>query len=408
MFRQGVCYEKGMRIPPLIKIGGPTLVAGSGIYIGGVAQTGMSQVDANLCELLRAALGDLHLGAYSPRACHVHPIFVWGWVAIAALAALYLVFLFVSWVWKLWRRKPPAGAPTESTVQTHTSSSLPALRLSTGTDGLYVTIKSHSVHTLKRILNLKVENTNRENSVTDIEVSIRSIGPYSDHIGPWRLKSGFPLAAGAETFIPLASHGELHNESSAPRIDPKARFRESDSLFEVLVDRDTPYAHNVPTPPKDTPQIICIRATGMGTSVCDYRCRIWVDRADGRLRAADADGVSAAVEYLSLYEAAQRLVDARLGAYDRASRRDARTPIQWWSYWIGLQTQLYGKLVPARVMSLIPSDLSVDLTAAEDSKSVVAEQRSGPARWEEVSISATNFSALLALAQKKAGEIEPG
>jgi hypothetical protein len=244
---------------------------------------------------------------------------------------------------------------------------------------------------------LKVENSNRERPVTDVEVSVRSIEPYCEHVGPWPLKSKFSLASGAEIFIPLVAHGELHNESSTPRADPNARYLESDSFFELLVNPETPQAHNVPTPPRETTQCISIRATGMGSAVCDYRCKVWVDRSDGRLRIVDADRAPAPVsprtdnQYIPLYEAAQRAYEETIETWGKFASKDQKGDpdgiIRWMCYALTPKVTIFGERPPSRLRETYSVnrhrndfDLSVEGTA------IVARSRYEEGWWTNLCV----------------------
>lgn len=333
----------------------------------------------------------------------VSTVIAWG-VAIGPPVALTAMILFMYHFWHTrFREKENADAANQRAV-THnefggTVGLPPILSLSTGENGSYSISRAINLHARSRTLNLRVENLDRKRSVTDIEVSIRSIKPYSHRTGPWCLRKGFSLSAGADIFIPLASYGESYDVKNAPRAVQTDNFLMSNSVFELLVQSNTLSARNVPTPSKETAQYVLVRATGMGTAVCDYRCKIWVDRSDGRLRIADADGND---DYLSLYEAARRLIDEDIGIFDDAARKlSGNDPILWWCYWIEGKTQVYGKYAPARVMRAFPKngyDLKVDGT------SVAGVERYGHGRWEELSILSSEFKDVLGKARHAAGQ----
>jgi hypothetical protein len=127
-------------------------------------------------------------------------------------------------------------------------------------------------------LKLKLENVAVERAVSEIKLTLLSVEPQSEYIGPWVLASGITLAAGDHTFIPLVSYGEA---DSAEKYST-SRYDRSDSFFIFLAQR------NCPSPPKANPQYVRIRATGIGSAPCDYRAKIWVDPTESRLRIADA------------------------------------------------------------------------------------------------------------------------
>jgi hypothetical protein len=153
------------------------------------------------------------------------------------------------------------------------------LKLSTGESGPFMKTDSRSLHRTRRMLNLKIENMDDEQAVTGIEIGIRAIEPQTEYVGPWVLASDLSLAAGAQKFIPMVSYGEAKNSHHYST----SGYDRSDSFFEVLT------TANQPKPLKQTPQFISIRATGFGSAPCDYRCRVWVDQSEARLRVEDAD-----------------------------------------------------------------------------------------------------------------------
>jgi hypothetical protein len=139
-----------------------------------------------------------------------------------------------------------------------------------------------------------VENNDPENAISNIKILILRIEPQSDYAGPWILAENFALAAGDHKLIPLASYGEAQKENyTTPAYD------RSDSDFQLLI----PSKRTVIALAKSAPQVISLRATGVGTAPCDYSCKIWVDSSDAKLRIADEFRSS---EYIPLIEAATR------------------------------------------------------------------------------------------------------
>ncbi|MDR3570608.1 MAG: hypothetical protein P4L81_00185, partial [Candidatus Pacebacteria bacterium] len=169
---------------------------------------------------------------------------------------------------------PDRSAPTPVVARDRRASSL---KMSVDEAGAYFETRGRSTRHTERTLKLKLENTDRENAVTDVKVAIMSIEPQTEYVGPWILKSGFALAAGADEFIPLASFGEPYAEGSLPN-----RYGNTDSFFVVLTTK------NQPSLPKETTQFISLRATGLGAAASDFKCKLWVDRSDGRLRISEA------------------------------------------------------------------------------------------------------------------------
>ncbi len=98
------------------------------------------------------------------------------------------------------------------------------------------------------------------------------IVPPTDNEGPWLLKDGIALAAGAHTFIPLVTYGEAR--------EPK-KYDGGDTFMTVGTATGRP---NLDVGPEHT---VTLRATAQNTAFCDFECRIWVDE-NGRLRIANA------------------------------------------------------------------------------------------------------------------------
>jgi hypothetical protein len=142
------------------------------------------------------------------------------------------------------------------------------LNLSVGEDGQFVAIPKHSLYGLTRQLAVCVENQSASQAVTDCKVQITEIEPFSGVKLPRILKSGFSLAAGDHTFIPLVQYGEAR--------DP-AKYNCADTLIELLGgDRPISIAHDVPS-------FIKLRATGIGAPYSQTLCKVWID-PHGRLR----------------------------------------------------------------------------------------------------------------------------
>ncbi len=160
----------------------------------------------------------------------------------------------------------------------------PLLRLSAGDAGPFFATKG-KMNSTERTYYLKVENIDNEKHVTEIKLSILSIEPQEDYIGPWEIESGFTLAAGDHKFVPLVQYGEGNSDGYS-----SSAYSRSDSFFVVLTKGGI---GKQPTGPKAVPQTILVRATGIGTAPCDYACRVWVQNPDGRLRISASDETTA-------------------------------------------------------------------------------------------------------------------
>jgi hypothetical protein len=138
------------------------------------------------------------------------------------------------------------------------------------------------IYRAKRTLFLRMENIDPQDTVTDIKVEVLSIEPQTEYPGraPWVLEEGFSLPAGRHKLIPFARFGEAEESNNYSA----TAFERSDTDFQILSKDVT----KSPILSRDDRHTFLIRATGVGTAPRDYRCDIWVDRPDGRLRIADA------------------------------------------------------------------------------------------------------------------------
>jgi class 3 adenylate cyclase len=154
-----------------------------------------------------------------------------------------------------------------------------ALKISAGEAGPYLQTRGRGLRSTIRTLNLRLDNNSQNDAVTGIKIIILSIEPQQEYTGPWILVENLSLAAGDHCFIPLVCYQEAANESGYST----NRYERSATFLEILS------THTQPKPSRDIPQFVTIRATGFGSAPCDYKCKIWVDRPDGRLRIADAE-----------------------------------------------------------------------------------------------------------------------
>jgi len=176
-----------------------------------------------------------------------------------------------------------------------------AVSLEFGESGQFETIPKHSLYGITRQFAVCVINQSATQAVSDCKVQIMEIEPYSGVKLPRILREGFSLAAGDQTFIPLAQYGEAR--------DP-TKYNCADTLIEILGgDRPNAIAY-------EHPSFIKIRVTAIGAPFCEKSCKVWVD-AKGRLRITHADApspVSIAIERdVWLYDAICRLFLGRWG-----------------------------------------------------------------------------------------------
>ena len=141
-----------------------------------------------------------------------------------------------------------------------------ALRMSVGESGPFMRTSS-SLYKIKRTFNVKIENTEKYQAVTDCKIRIEKIEP-PEYEGPWLLTSGFSLAAGDHQFVPLVTYGEAADQTKFPC---------GDSFMIMHVSEPSP------APSAKVEQIVHLKATSLQTSPCEFRCKIWID-AGGRLR----------------------------------------------------------------------------------------------------------------------------
>jgi class 3 adenylate cyclase len=178
-------------------------------------------------------------------------------------------------VYRVYPGRPPQGGLTLDQPRS-------SLKISVGESGSFFRTHSEHLHSTMRTLNLRLDNISNRDAVTGIKLAILSIEPQSEYFGPWMLVENRTLAAGDHCFIPLA----IYQEADTTAGYSTSRYDRSASFFEILS------TSNRPKPSKETPQFVTIRATGIGSAPCDYRCKIWVEQPDGRLRIADAADAS--------------------------------------------------------------------------------------------------------------------
>lgn len=241
--------------------------------IGGLLLGQVARIPGKLIE--DAAVGWINsqlaitFGLRAPTASAVAE-FLAAWVAPTLAGALIIYCCMRAAVTFSGFGSPAAGADGGERSTDHTSSDS-LFRLTVGEKEPYFATDGH-VYGIRRTYRLKVENSDRRTSLCSCTVSLRSVSPETDHgEGPWLLKSGFTLAAGDHTFIPLVTYGEAR--------DP-AKYDCSDSFMTVGTESGRPYldAHK--------PYVLTVRATSPETAFVDHSFDVWVD-ATGKLRIAE-------------------------------------------------------------------------------------------------------------------------
>lgn len=178
---------------------------------------------------------------------------------------------------QLWSLEPTALGPGTAT-RLRAPARRPALKISVGEAGPYFQTRGRNLRSTTRILKLRLDNTSQKEAITGMKVTILSIEPQSEYVGPWLLAENLTLAAGDHCFLPFASYKEADTAAGYST----TRYERSATFLEILT------TGTQPKPPRDVAQFVTVRATGIGSAPSDYRCRIWVDRPDGRLRIAAA------------------------------------------------------------------------------------------------------------------------
>jgi hypothetical protein len=181
------------------------------------------------------------------------------------------------------RKSTPPHGPKRADVEQRARAPIKTrslLRLSMGEGRPYFKTAG-KMYSVQRTYCIKVENIDHERHVTEIKLSILSVEPQEEYVGPWELESGFALAAGDHKLVPLVQYGEANSIGYS-----SSAYSRSDSFFVILTKADI---CKQPAGPKAVPQTILVRATGIGTAPCDYAYRVWVQDPDGRLRIADSN-----------------------------------------------------------------------------------------------------------------------
>ncbi len=151
-----------------------------------------------------------------------------------------------------------------------------ALQMTVGESGPYFKTEG-SVFGIRRTSNLKLENVDRSKSLSDCSIHIMEVVPPTDNEGPWLLKDGITLAAGAYTFVPLVTYGEARDPNKSGSGDTFATLETSTGR---------------PTLDVGPQYTMTLRATAQNTAFCELQCNVWVDD-DGRLRIGNATTTTA-------------------------------------------------------------------------------------------------------------------
>ena len=184
---------------------------------------------------------------------------LWGVATILAVALTGI---------EAWKR--PLGHLWTRLAGGQLATATSSLKLSVGESGPYRTTRGE-VYTTKRTYNVKLENTDRGQPITNGTLQIRSVAPETDYEGPWLLRAGITLAAGDHDFIPLVSY----NEAREPEISDH-----SDTFIIMGTENGRP---NLDT---DKEYTVTLRATALETPFHDFQCRVWKDES-GKLRIAE-------------------------------------------------------------------------------------------------------------------------
>jgi hypothetical protein len=209
-----------------------------------------------------------------------------GFVVTWGPAALFAVLLLAAgWIVVTnaiaKRAKPPSGTTQDlwtnrdAVERVGPSANQGPLRIEVGEAGGFFETKrgrSQSLYTHMRILKLRISNTDHHRPLTGCRIYVTDIEPH-EYEGPWLLKEGFSLAAGDHEFVPLASYTEPDNVKISAY---------GATFMEILA------TQNRPKPSSSVQHVLTIRATALGSSFCEIKCKLWIDDT-GRLRIDYAD-----------------------------------------------------------------------------------------------------------------------
>jgi hypothetical protein len=142
---------------------------------------------------------------------------------------------------------------------------LPALKITFGMDGSFVSVRGSSMSQLKRALSFRIENRGPA-GISQGSVVIESANCAPELSFPIVLKDNIALAAGADIFVPLVKYGEPRYPGEATG-DSFAQLLLSDpvALFDI-----------------NEQAVLKLKATGFDTPPYKAQCRIWV--SNGRLQ----------------------------------------------------------------------------------------------------------------------------
>ncbi len=185
----------------------------------------------------------------------------WGWL-------LVLAAIFVAASIEYAHRKGGVSRSNAATI-------ISALRMTVGESGPYFQTEG-SVYDIRRTFNLKLENIDRQQPISNCAVRILSVIPQTDYDGPWLLRDGVSLAAGDHVFIPLVTYGEAREPDKNPTYGDTFMTMGTANGRPCL---DVGEEHEEYT--------VTLRATAQNTAFCDFECRVWVDE-NGRLRIEEA------------------------------------------------------------------------------------------------------------------------
>jgi hypothetical protein len=274
---------------------------------------------------------------------------------------------------RLERVEAPARPVQDPDAASLSKSVQSCFTITTGEAEPFFSTKGTESHLTERTFKLKLENIDNDRAVTDVAVHVLSVDPLAQEGAPWELESGFSLAAGAHRFIPLASYVE--GDSRSPL---HLRYGGGASFFEVLS------KNRQPKPPKGIPQFISIRATGVGTAPCDYRCKVWVDRTDGCFRIAHAPSLESSPSiWVLLPDAMRELYEATLSsAMAEAARLNDASPggiLRWYANWSRQHGLLiYGTQPPSVKLELISEDAWRGRHFTDDARGVIENYATNP------------------------------
>ena len=164
------------------------------------------------------------------------------------------------------------------------------LRIVVGEEGPFCDVPKGGPWNLTRRLKIELRNVAKSQTISGCKIQITEILPFSGYRGPWIMAENIVLAAGDQTYVPVAQYGEARD---------KKLNNCSDTMIEVCCTGKAPLLQI------EERNFLTIRATAHDVPFCEIVCAVWVD-TEGRLR----------INYASAEPAAEQAVDSAINSAD--------------------------------------------------------------------------------------------